>query len=158
MNTSQQIALTAAEKCWDIQEEEGLSTAIAIILQACEEAVKEQHDCESCGGHYHGPKEDFLCHRCGKHICPTCCTVFNHWGEGEHGIGEPGERLAASAKDREALVQIKVEAKMVLKGIKYRVREIRSTVENGKGDPTGGLRSLDELVQSALAEEGKSDV
>lgn len=51
-------------------------------------------NCETCGVDILGESTtDHRCHGCGKIVCPTCVDVFTHFLGGEHGEGDPSERI-----------------------------------------------------------------
>lgn len=62
--------------------------------------------CDSCGGTDRYPeKGDGRCRGCGMMLCQSCCDTFDHWGDGLHGKGNPGEEakgLRAAVADRDA--------------------------------------------------------
>jgi hypothetical protein len=56
-------------------------------------------DCESCGAELPGEADNSLCRGCGKHVCVTCVTVFEHFGNMEHGLGDPADRMDDLRRD-----------------------------------------------------------
>jgi hypothetical protein len=62
--------------------------------------VLDRSVCESCGG------ESFdagRCGGCGKVVCLQCVLMFDHWGDGAHGRGDPEVELAALREENERL-------------------------------------------------------
>lgn len=55
-------------------------------------------NCESCGASTYGSKDENHCKGCGIHVCDACVLIFDHWGDGEHGSGDPGYRLTRNTK------------------------------------------------------------
>ena len=63
-------------------------------------------NCESCGCHVEGLAGDATCRGCGLLVCQSCCDVWEHIGNGLHGMGNPADEVKRLRKDiaaREAL-------------------------------------------------------
>lgn len=76
--------------------------------------------CDSCGAALRYPREDSTCRGCGMVICYECVTAFDHWGDGEHGTGNPSDYLLSlRAQLREAQEQAAEAARLA-----ERVREL----------------------------------
>ena len=59
------------------------------------EKIAEARDgdthCDSCSGC--ADSEESFCHGCGMIVCIACVEVFNHIGDGLHGVGNPYEAV-----------------------------------------------------------------
>jgi hypothetical protein len=69
-------------------------TTIAALVEELMWLQKEI-ECDSCGGpireRHH---DDSKCGGCGLHVCLPCVYAFDHWGNGEHGRGDPQVEIA----------------------------------------------------------------
>jgi len=73
--------------------------------------IRREPVCESCGASIPSYScEDELdciqnntCKGCGMLVCQSCVDVFDHQGEGLHGIGDPAEAVRELRKQVENL-------------------------------------------------------
>lgn len=98
--------------------------------------------CESCGADDVGPEGDNRCRGCDLVICQACCDVFEHFGDGQHGTGNPQEecrKLRARVAERDALRE----------QVKERDRELRMWRQGVEQELPSG-RSLRELLDHVI--------
>lgn len=70
--------------------------------------------CESCGGSdTYAVKSDGKCRGCGMLLCQSCADVFDHWGGGLHGKGDPHATARAL---RASLAALEAERDRLTKG------------------------------------------
>jgi len=56
--------------------------------------LKHGVPCDSCGGDAWEPSPgDARCYGCGLVVCQACATVFAHFADGHHGVGDPVARV-----------------------------------------------------------------
>lgn len=60
-------------------------------------------ECESCRADFLGDREDSTCGGCGAVICQSCSDVFDHFGDGLHGKGDPTAEVERLRVNREVL-------------------------------------------------------
>lgn len=54
--------------------------------------------CDSCGTNICGLADDVRCRGCNFYVCQYCCDMFDHYGNGLHGKGNPREAVVALQK------------------------------------------------------------
>jgi len=90
-----------------------IAAKIIIALAAERDALQAQlgemeSPCDSCGASLGFTREESTCRGCGKVICIECVTAFDHWGDGEHGTGNPSDYLLSlRAQLREAQERVR---------------------------------------------------
>lgn len=73
-----------------------VGVAICERLEALTAAVERVGDgvpCQSCGADTGTSAHEATCSGCGDIVCQTCCDVWDHFGSGAHGNGNPHDEI-----------------------------------------------------------------